>query len=461
MKDLLFTYYGDDFTGSTDALEVLATAGLKTVLFTENPTPATLARYPGVQAVGLAGIARSLSTTEMEAELRPAFAALRSLRPRHLHYKVCSTFDSSPEFGSIGRAIEIGSEHSSAGFVPLLVGNPSLGRYCVFGNLFAQVGVGYEGIVHRLDRHPTASRHPVTPMFESDLSLHLAKQTNKKIALFDVLKLSLSLDDQRKHLRHLVDDGAEIVLCDVLYAEQMSALGALFDESTSGAEPLFSVGSSGVEMALGVHWQSTGQLAQVESWPNPGPASPILVVSGSCSPVTDAQIGWALSHGFAEIALGTCVLTDEDCNSYLLQVATKVVNLIDKGQSVVVHTCRGTSDPRLATTAQRLVARKTSFLENQATCSRRLGTALGQIISSVVEQTSVKRVCIAGGDTSSYTTREMGVVALEMICPTMPGAPLCRASAPGRPVDGMEICFKGGQVGKDDYFCSLLRGQAE
>ncbi len=461
MNDLLFTYYGDDFTGSTDALEVLTTAGLKTVLFTGHPTLATLARYSGVQAVGLAGIARSLSPTEMEVELRPAFAALRALRPRHLHYKVCSTFDSSPEFGSIGRAIEIGSEHSSAGFVPLLVGNPSLGRYCVFGNLFAQVGVGHEGIVHRLDRHPTASRHPVTPMLESDLSLHLARQTNKRIALFDILKLSLHIDEQRMHFRRLVDDGAEVVLCDSLYAEQMSALGALFDESASGAEPLFSVGSSGVEMALGAHWQSTGQLSAVKSWPNPGPSSPILVVSGSCSPVTDAQIGWALSHGFEEIALESCVLTDEDCNSYLLQVTAKVVNLIGNGKSVVVHTSRGTSDPRLVATVQQLAARNASSLENQAWCSRRLGAALGQIISSVVEQTSVKRVCIAGGDTSSYTTREMGVAALEMICPTMPGAPLCRASAPGRPVDGMELCFKGGQVGKDDYFGSLLKGQAK
>jgi uncharacterized protein YgbK (DUF1537 family) len=44
-----------------------------------------------------------------------------------------------------------------------------------------------------------------------------------------------------------------------------------------------------------------------------------------------------------------------------------------------------------------------------------------------------------------------------MICPTLQGAPLCRATAPGRPVDGIEICFKGGQVGRDDYFVTLTQ----
>jgi uncharacterized protein YgbK (DUF1537 family) len=255
-----------------------------------------------------------------------------------------------------------------------------------------------------------------------------------------------------------VKEGAEVVLCDALEGEQMAALGALFDGFASGVKPLYSVGSSGVEMALGAHWQSIGKLAVKSGWPSPGPASPMLVVSGSCSPVTAGQIDWALSHGFAEMALETCVLTDEDCNSYLLQVTARVVNLIKEGKSVVVHTCRGDSDPRLTATTQQVAVRKASSLKNQVWCSRRLGAALGRIISSVVEQTSIQRVCIAGGDTSSYATREMGVVALEMICPTMPGAPLCKAFAPGKPVDGIEVCFKGGQVGKEDYFGLLLQG---
>ncbi len=456
MNDLLLTYYGDDFTGSTDALEVLATAGAKTVLFTEPPTKEMLAKYPGVQAVGLAGIARSLPPTEMEAELRPAFASLHALSARHLHYKVCSTFDSSPEIGSIGKAIDVGCEFSGAAVVPVLVANPRLGRYCVFGNLFAQESVAQGGVVYRLDRHPSASRHPVTPMLESDLCRHLAQQTKKQIALFDILKFSLSFDEQRGYLQKLVADGAEVVLCDALSPEQMTRLGGLIDALASDGKTLFSVGSSGMEMALGMHWQATGQLAGRRSWPEAAAGGPILVASGSCSPVTNGQIDWALSREFAEMALETCVLTDEDCKSYLLQVTAKVVNLINEGKSVIVHTGKLDLGAWQTSTSEQLAVRNARSLENQAWCTRRLGAALGQIISSVAEQTSLKRVCLAGGDTSSYATREMGVTALEMICPTMPGAPLCKATAPGRPVDGLQICFKGGQVGKEDYFGSLL-----
>jgi uncharacterized protein YgbK (DUF1537 family) len=457
MSQIEFTFYGDDFTGSTDALEVLTAAGMKSVLFTEPPTTDMLAKYPGVQAVGLAGVARSLSSAEMEDELRPAFAALSALKPRHLHYKVCSTFDSSPQVGSIGRSIEIGCEYTSQPFVPVVGGNPVLGRYCVFGNLFGQAGVSHQGTIYRLDRHPTASHHPVTPMSESDLLVHLGKQTAKKSALFDVLTLGLPPGEQDAALQKLVSDGAELVLFDLLSIDQLTKVGRLIDGSVKFSSHLFSAGSSGVEMALTAYWQGIGKLAKKSSWPKPASTDQVLVASGSCSPVTRAQISRAISVGFAEIALDSCVLADKDCNSYLLKVTEDVVNLINTGRSVVVHSGQETTSFRRQDSPQTPTLRNESSLEYRAESAARLGAALGQIISSTVEGTSLQRVCIAGGDTSSYATRELGVAALEMICPTLQGAPLCRATAPGRPVDGIEICFKGGQVGRDDYFVTLTQ----
>src|SRR6266516_4214048 len=94
---LRLSYYGDDFTGSTDALEFLTCAGLRTRLFL---TPPTAAQCAGLDAVGVAGLTRSLAPAAMEAELRPTFAALAALGAPHVHYKVCSTFDSSPTVGS-------------------------------------------------------------------------------------------------------------------------------------------------------------------------------------------------------------------------------------------------------------------------------------------------------------------------------------------------------------------------
>ena len=57
-----------------------------------------------------------------------------------LHYKVCSTFDSAPHVGSIGAAVDILRRSVGNRFVPIVGGQPSLGRYCVFGHLFARAG---------------------------------------------------------------------------------------------------------------------------------------------------------------------------------------------------------------------------------------------------------------------------------------------------------------------------------
>ncbi|MEZ4904468.1 MAG: four-carbon acid sugar kinase family protein [Spirosomataceae bacterium] len=120
-------FYGDDFTGSTDALESLARMGVPTVLFLEPPTPQQIAHYKWVKAIGVAGLSRSLSPGEMERQLTPVLASLKKLKPRHVHYKVCSTFDSSPTIGSIGKAIEIGASIFESAWVPVLVAAPALG----------------------------------------------------------------------------------------------------------------------------------------------------------------------------------------------------------------------------------------------------------------------------------------------------------------------------------------------
>ncbi|MBL2103911.1 four-carbon acid sugar kinase family protein, partial [Klebsiella pneumoniae] len=76
---------------------------------------------------------------------------LQALGVRICHYKVCSTFDSAPRIGSIGSALEIGRAIYGGRTVPIIVGAPDLGRYQVFGNLFARAG----GEIFRIDRHPT------------------------------------------------------------------------------------------------------------------------------------------------------------------------------------------------------------------------------------------------------------------------------------------------------------------
>jgi len=178
----LYVWYGDDFTGSTDVLEALALHGVKAVLFTHTPSSREIAVFSDCRAVGIAGESRSRSPHWMSRNLPAIFRAMRRLGAPIDHYKVCSTFDSSPRTGSIGRAIELGRTVFCSGTVPIVVGAPHLGRAVVFGNLFAET----DGAWYRIDRHPTMRQHPVTPMTEPDLRLHLAQQTKLTTGLVDL-----------------------------------------------------------------------------------------------------------------------------------------------------------------------------------------------------------------------------------------------------------------------------------
>ena len=139
-------------------MEVTAFAGLPTVLFLNPPTPEQLAQFADRRVIGIAGIARSQSPAWMDRHLPPVFELLRSLGAPITHYKVCSTFDSAPHVGSIGRAIDIGAPILGGAWQPVVVGDPGMGRYQAFGYLFAVAnGVGYPA--RRAPGHVAPSGH--------------------------------------------------------------------------------------------------------------------------------------------------------------------------------------------------------------------------------------------------------------------------------------------------------------
>jgi len=438
---LLLTFYGDDFTGSTDALEQLTLAGVRAALFIEPPTSKLLQKFKNLQAIGVAGLTRSLTPDAMERALRPALKKLKSLGAPHVHYKVCSTFDSSPKVGSIGRVIDVAAEIFNGPFVPLLVAAPALGRYTIFGNHFARYGIGSKGAIYRLDRHPSVSKHPVTPMMEADLRVHLAKQTKKKIALFDITKVSLPEAAARVELRKILGGKPDVVLFDALTTEHLALIGRLIDSYASAKQPMFSVGSSGIEAALSAQWKSKARVAKASH------ARQILVCSGSCSPVTSGQIAWALKHGFKEVALdATRLVSIKTVDVEIRRAYCEAVRLLNSGRSVIVHTTKAGSQKSVATKLKH-------------NSSKVLGTALGLVLRNALAGSGVRRICVAGGDTSSFAARALGIEALEMIATLTPGAPLCRALAPGSPMDRREVVFKGGQVGAENYFETVLKGK--
>jgi uncharacterized protein YgbK (DUF1537 family) len=433
MKDLQLAFYGDDFTGSTDVLEALSLAGWKTLLFLEPPGPQELASFDGLDAIGIAGNSRSWPPETMELRLAPVFERIRALSPRMVHYKICSTFDSSPEVGSIGRALEIGRRVFGARLVPILAAAPILGRYCAFGHLFARSGL--DSPVFRLDRHPTMSRHPVTPMRESDLLLHLSRQTSVAASLFDLSELNRPDVEQNFRSRLASHDGA--LLFDLVDGHQLATIGNLLRLAAEESRPLFLIGSSGIEYAL------TAAAASPLSRPQPSRVDQMLVVSGSCSPVSDRQMTWAVENGYREIPLDPAALLTSG-GALAHEAATEALRLLDRGASVLLHTCRGPEDPRLA--SGKACLRSAQGGEG----GEPLGEQLALLLHEILSRRPVPRVMVIGGDTSAYTGLRLGIRYLEFVAPIEPGGPLCRAAGAG-PADGASIVFKGGQVGSVDY----------
>ena len=438
----LVSFYGDDFSGSTDVMEVLAANGLETVLFLDLPEDRQLERFPNCQAIGIAGSSRSQSPAWMTANLPGVFQALRQLQTPLCHYKTCSTFDSSPRVGSIGRALEIGQEIFGSPYVPLVVGAPALRRYCVFGNLFATVN----GETHRLDRHPTMSRHPVTPMAESDLRLHLAAQTSKRIGLLDIL--ALRSEEPSECLQRLLSEGSQVILFDILDEASLRQAGCLLWSSRSRLQS-FLVGSSGVEYALTAWWRSSGLLPPQVEFLSAGETDRIVVASGSGSPVTEGQIRWALAQGFGSIAIDVSrLLEHESSATESARVLRLALAELEAGRSVILHTALGPSDTRLQGKTQH----KAHELQE------RIGLFLGQLLREALLRSTVRRAVICGGDTSARAGSQLGIFAVTTLKPLAPGSPLCLAWSDNPRFDGLEIVFKGGQVGGEDFFGLVLQG---
>lgn len=459
-KSILLGFYGDDFTGSTDALEFLSRAGAKTVLFLDNPNQELLSQFHDVDAVGIAGMTRAMAPSEMNRELQGAFQCLKALQAQHVHYKVCSTFDSSPEIGNIGTAIQVGETIFNSKFTPIVVAAPNLGRYSAFGHLYARMGIGSQGEIYRLDRHPSMSKHPITPSDESDLRIHLSKQLERSMGLIDLIDLEKNTNEIKEKMDNEIASGNTIIFFDAMYESQMCSIGAILDSYAANNQTLFSVGSSGIEKALGDFWIQTGKLKPRDSWEKLADCNPIVVLSGSVSPITASQINWALANGFEEIAIEVAALENDDLESNrIAQYQQKMVECLKKGRSVILHTAKGPEDLRVTETKKFFEQKGWNDVMIRSQTAKRFGKILGKSALGALHQVPVKRVVIAGGDTSSYVARELGIVAVEMIAPVFVGAPMCRAFAPGSPVDQIEINLKGGQVGDETYFGALEKGR--
>lgn len=420
----LYAFYGDDFTGSTDVLEQLAEGGVPAVLFLRPPDAALRARFPQARAIGLAGDSRSRSPEWMDANLPGIYASLGDAGI--VHYKTCSTFDSSPHTGSIGRALDIGVR-AFGGPAAIVVGAPHLRRYVAFGNLFAAAGAA----VYRIDRHPTMSRHPVTPMHEADLIRHLGDQTRAAIASVPLDRIQAGEADAA----FAEGKAAAAVLFDGVSMDDLAATGAVL----AARKVRFAVGSSGVTRALVLAWRNAGVIGDAPVTERAAEVDRLLVVSGSCSPVTGAQIARSGADGYVAIRADVdALLRGESAEEGRL--VTTAGTALGEGGRVVIHSAEGPLG-KVAPAA-----------------GDRLGTTLGRVAGAAIREARLRRVLFAGGDTSSHGVAQLGIDALTWAAPIERGAPLVRAHAADPTIDGLELVLKGGQMGSEGFFEVVRRG---
>lgn len=432
MKTLRLAWYGDDFTGASDTLATLASAGLRALLFPRVPTPELIARAGPLDALGIAGTARALSPGAMRDELAPVAACFGALDAPITHYKCCSTFDSAPQVGNLAVGLAALRRAAHQPWVPIVGGQPSLGRFCAFGELYATASAG--GEVHRIDRHPTMSRHPVTPMGEADLRRHLALQGLERTAAVDLRWLDCADDaaldaalDERLHTH------PEAVLFDATRDEHLARIGRLLWQRAS-QRPLLALGASSVAQALMAHWRREGLDAPLQ--PRVAPAhGPVFLLVGSQSPVTSAQARDG-AVGYAPLPVPVQDLVADA--AAVESCARHCAALLREGHSVLA---------------------KTTSADGPQAAPLAVADASARLLARVLELApQVKRAGVAGGDTSSFALRTLDPWALRWAGSLAPGVPLLRLQADQARLDGLELMLKGGQMGPPDVFQRLLNG---
>ena len=457
---LRLAFYGDDFTGSTDALEVLAFAGLRCALFLEVPSASTLRELGPFDAIGVAGASRSLSPAEMDVQLPAVLSALAALPVPLVHYKVCSTFDSSSAVGSIGRVMDLARAAFGPAPIPIIAATPALGRYCNFGNLFARSAT--DGRVHRLDRHPIMSTHPVTPMTEADLVRHLGSQTAQPIARFNLPAFAQTLQARDTELDWLARDSGGAILFDGTEPAHLTEAGRLLERLCANRpRPLFAVGSSGLEYALTQWWAERGVIdaPAVADFERFAPVPQVLAISGSASALSAQQIDAALAAGFVDIPVDArAIVAAPDWQQQLETLTTRTIAALRAGHSVMMHTARGNRDERIQALVDAIVAGGAEPGQAQIEGGRLLGQRLGRLADRMLRAVPLQRLLLSGGDTSSLITQHLAPQALQVAARLAPGAPLCRVLSQASHLASLQIALKGGQMGGADYFVKALRG---
>lgn len=395
-----YIFVADDFTGASDTLATLRRAGLKARLYLAVPSCEEVA---DLDAFGIATAARSMDQQALTTEMQRIGEQLLPHQSKILHLKVCSTFDSSPSTGNIATAVAALSAPLKPATTLIVGGQPSLGRYCVFGNLFAKSA---DGQVYRIDRHPVMQQHPVTPMQEANLRQHFSAMGLTNVHLLD--RLALHADD---------DIPSAPILCDALDKHDLKRIGERFRHAE---KPQLWVGASSVVEAFYPDQQA---IEPPKSLPGP-----LFVFAGSRSSVTAAQV--AATSKMTRVTISARQLVSQSQDAY-----AQILRHLREGQATL------------------------AVLDDDTThglTALEIAQYSAELIASLVRSHNIGTLLIAGGDTSSLAIHRLQPQSIDYLGPLEAGVPVCVANiSDGHP---LPVIMKGGQMGSVTLFdkvCAL------
>lgn len=416
----------DDVTGACDAAAAVREAGHATVL--KLGVPEVFEPLPPCDVVVLGLRIRTVAPEEARGQARACALWLRDRGVGTLYQKYCSTFDSSPR-GNIGPVADVlagvTAGRAGDGVPPRTVGTPATpaaGRTQYQGHLF---------VGDRLLSESSLRHHPLTPMRDPDLVRVLAPQTPSPVTLVPWATISRGPDAVGEALRAL-PDGPAHVLVDALTEDDLDAVaGALLALAPGGAPtPVVLGGGAGLAGALArAHPPAHGGAVPL---PEVAPGER-LVVSGSLSERTRAQLD---AFRGVRVELDPVASGRQQCVEAAVDSLREAYSA-RPGAPVLVA---GTTAPDRVRASQELLGAEEA--------GKLVGGVLAEVAARAVRDLGVRRLVVAGGETSGALTRALGVRSLHVGDSVSPGVPWTVAA--GTPT--VALLLKSGNFGAVDLF---------
>ena len=418
MRAPILGVIADDFTGATDVAGMLVQAGMDTLLAVGLPAAdAALA----ADAVVVALKSRTAPVADAVRESLAALARLRAAGCRQFYFKVCSTFDSTPR-GNIGPVAEALMAALGADFAIACPAFPENGRSVYRGHLF--VGDALLSDTGMRD-------HPLTPMTDANLVRWLQAQTPLRIGLLRQDAVASGADAVTARIAVLRAEGVRIAVADATCNDDLRTLAA-----ATADLPLW-VAGSGLALGLPAAYAARGWIrrdARAAALHAVGGHAAVL--SGSCSSATNAQVQDWLATGRPAFRIDALQLA---AGAPLLAQALAWAGPLLPTQPVLVYATAGADEVK-ATQQQLGVERAGALVE----------ACLADIACGLLAL-GVRRLVVAGGETSGAVVQALGVQRLRVGLPIDPGVPWTQAE--GRP---LLLALKSGNFGSVDFFAKAL-----